>query len=87
MWPSMFCHGFSYGSVVTGFDIVTGLNRVSSISPSCFFPHQSLLDDVGRPVRPPSPPTLDIIVEQYLREQHAHCNNPVSTCPPFSLLR
>ncbi|XP_030581654.1 DDB1- and CUL4-associated factor 1-like isoform X3 [Archocentrus centrarchus] len=33
----------------------------------------------------PSPPTLDSIVTEYLREQHARCPNPVTTCPPFSL--
>lgn len=33
------------------------------------------------------PPSLDSIVTGYLREQHAHCSNPVATCPPFSLLR
>lgn len=43
--------------------------------------------DLPRPVRPPSPPTLDMIVTRYLREQHAQCNNPVSAGPPFSLLR
>ncbi|ELV10404.1 Protein VPRBP [Tupaia chinensis] len=33
----------------------------------------------------PSPPTLDSIITEYLREQHARCKNPVATCPPFSL--
>lgn len=33
----------------------------------------------------PSPPTLDSIVTEYLREQHARCPAPVTTCPPFSL--
>uniref|UniRef100_A0A669EXR0 DDB1- and CUL4-associated factor 1 n=1 Tax=Oreochromis niloticus TaxID=8128 RepID=A0A669EXR0_ORENI len=33
----------------------------------------------------PSPPTLDSIITEYLREQHARCPNPVTTCPPFSL--
>uniref|UniRef100_A0A672L6X8 DDB1- and CUL4-associated factor 1 n=1 Tax=Sinocyclocheilus grahami TaxID=75366 RepID=A0A672L6X8_SINGR len=33
----------------------------------------------------PSPPTLDSIITEYLREQHARCKNPVTTCPPFSL--
>lgn len=33
----------------------------------------------------PSPPTLDSIITEYLREQHARCHNPVTTCPPFSL--
>ncbi|XP_015243536.1 PREDICTED: protein VPRBP-like isoform X1 [Cyprinodon variegatus] len=33
----------------------------------------------------PSPPTLDNIITEYLREQHARCPNPVTTCPPFSL--
>uniref|UniRef100_A0A7N8XXC0 DDB1- and CUL4-associated factor 1 n=1 Tax=Mastacembelus armatus TaxID=205130 RepID=A0A7N8XXC0_9TELE len=33
----------------------------------------------------PSPPTLDGIITEYLREQHARCPNPVTTCPPFSL--
>ncbi|XP_053723748.1 DDB1- and CUL4-associated factor 1-like [Synchiropus splendidus] len=33
----------------------------------------------------PLPPTLDGIITEYLREQHAHCSNPVTTCPPFSL--
>ncbi|XP_043978236.1 DDB1- and CUL4-associated factor 1-like isoform X3 [Gambusia affinis] len=33
----------------------------------------------------PSPPTLDSIITEYLREQHARCSNPVTTCPPFSL--
>ncbi|XP_054751172.2 DDB1- and CUL4-associated factor 1-like [Lytechinus pictus] len=33
-----------------------------------------------------SPPSLDLIVSQYLREQHAHCSNPVVACPSFSLL-
>eukprot|EP00794_Sanderia_malayensis_P006284 gene6285-7007_t len=32
-------------------------------------------------------PTLDNIVKNYLREQHAHCRNPVTTCPEFSLTR
>uniref|UniRef100_UPI0037E818D7 DDB1- and CUL4-associated factor 1-like n=1 Tax=Semicossyphus pulcher TaxID=241346 RepID=UPI0037E818D7 len=31
------------------------------------------------------PPTLDGIITEYLREQHARCPNPVTTCPPFSL--
>ncbi|XP_048823707.1 DDB1- and CUL4-associated factor 1-like [Lagopus muta] len=31
----------------------------------------------------PSPPTLDSIITEYLREQHARCKNPVATCPPF----
>lgn len=35
----------------------------------------------------PKGPSLDKIVTEYLREQHAHCSNPVSTCPPFSLLQ
>ncbi|KAJ3602361.1 hypothetical protein NHX12_030119 [Muraenolepis orangiensis] len=33
----------------------------------------------------PSPPALDGIITEYLREQHARCPNPVTTCPPFSL--
>ncbi|KAK6318699.1 hypothetical protein J4Q44_G00099100 [Coregonus suidteri] len=33
----------------------------------------------------PSPPALDSIITEYLREQHARCSNPVTTCPPFSL--
>ncbi|XP_074530971.1 DDB1- and CUL4-associated factor 1-like [Halichoeres trimaculatus] len=33
----------------------------------------------------PPPPTLDSIITEYLREQHARCPNPVTTCPPFSL--
>uniref|UniRef100_A0A4W5QJ73 DDB1- and CUL4-associated factor 1 n=1 Tax=Hucho hucho TaxID=62062 RepID=A0A4W5QJ73_9TELE len=33
----------------------------------------------------PSPPALDSIITEYLREQHARCKNPVTTCPPFSL--
>uniref|UniRef100_A0A8C5DEE4 DDB1- and CUL4-associated factor 1 n=1 Tax=Gouania willdenowi TaxID=441366 RepID=A0A8C5DEE4_GOUWI len=33
----------------------------------------------------PSPPALDGIITEYLREQHARCKNPVATCPPFSL--
>uniref|UniRef100_A0A3Q2Q8K8 DDB1- and CUL4-associated factor 1 n=1 Tax=Fundulus heteroclitus TaxID=8078 RepID=A0A3Q2Q8K8_FUNHE len=33
----------------------------------------------------PSLPTLDNIITEYLREQHARCPNPVTTCPPFSL--
>ncbi|XP_038069223.1 DDB1- and CUL4-associated factor 1-like [Patiria miniata] len=37
-----------------------------------------------RPVS--NPPSLDVIVSQYLREQHAHCRNPVVACPSFSLL-
>lgn len=30
--------------------------------------------------------SLDKIVTEYLRKQHAACENPVATCPPFSLL-
>ena len=30
--------------------------------------------------------SLDKIVTEYLRKQHALCRNPVVTCPPFSLL-
>ena len=35
----------------------------------------------------PQPPkvTLDTIVTDYLRKQHAICRNPVVVCPPFSL--
>ncbi|CAG11289.1 unnamed protein product, partial [Tetraodon nigroviridis] len=33
----------------------------------------------------PSPPALDSIITEYLREQHSRCKNPVATCPPFSL--
>lgn len=33
----------------------------------------------------PSPPALDGIITEYLREQHARCKHPVATCPPFSL--
>lgn len=29
--------------------------------------------------------TLDKIVTEYLRKQHALCRNPVSTCPSMSL--
>ncbi|RWS31137.1 protein VPRBP-like isoform X3 [Leptotrombidium deliense] len=29
--------------------------------------------------------TLDSIITEYLRKQHALCKNPVVTCPPFSL--
>jgi hypothetical protein len=29
--------------------------------------------------------SLDKIVTEYLRKQHATCRNPVQTCPPFSL--
>ncbi|XP_036064956.1 LOW QUALITY PROTEIN: DDB1- and CUL4-associated factor 1-like [Onychomys torridus] len=32
-----------------------------------------------------SPPTLDSIITEHLREQHARCKNPIATCPPFSL--
>lgn len=46
-----------------------------------------LFPDLPRNTRPPSPPTLDLIVTRYLRDQHAQCNNPVSAGPPFSLLR
>ncbi|XP_078596446.1 DDB1- and CUL4-associated factor 1-like isoform X1 [Branchiostoma floridae x Branchiostoma japonicum] len=35
----------------------------------------------------PAPPSLDNIVKKYLAEQHSHCRNPVSTCPPFSLIQ
>ncbi|XP_074658215.1 DDB1- and CUL4-associated factor 1-like [Tubulanus polymorphus] len=31
--------------------------------------------------------SLDKIVTEYLRKQHALCANPVVTCPPFSLLQ
>uniref|UniRef100_A0A915KYZ1 LisH domain-containing protein n=1 Tax=Romanomermis culicivorax TaxID=13658 RepID=A0A915KYZ1_ROMCU len=31
--------------------------------------------------------SLDSIVKQYCRNQHAMCRNPVVTCPPFSLLQ
>ena len=31
--------------------------------------------------------SLDDIVTEYLRKQHAACQNPVVTCPPFSLFR
>ncbi|KAJ8047078.1 DDB1- and CUL4-associated factor 1 [Holothuria leucospilota] len=31
------------------------------------------------------PPTLDSIVSQYLREQHAQCSDPVVACPEFCL--
>ena len=31
-------------------------------------------------------PSLDKIVTEYLRKQHALCKNLVTTCPPFSLL-
>jgi len=34
-----------------------------------------------------SSPTLNTIVTNYLREQHAHCRNPITTCPEFSLRR
>ncbi|XP_033939850.1 DDB1- and CUL4-associated factor 1-like, partial [Pseudochaenichthys georgianus] len=37
------------------------------------------------PLAPPSPPSLDSIITEFLREQHARCINPVTTCPPFSL--
>ncbi|KAK2180243.1 hypothetical protein NP493_452g02036 [Ridgeia piscesae] len=30
--------------------------------------------------------SLDEIITEYLRKQHASCTNPVVTCPPFSLL-
>ena len=33
----------------------------------------------------PRPPTLDSIITEYLREQHARCPAPVTSCPPFSL--
>ncbi len=29
--------------------------------------------------------SLDKIVTEYLRKQHALCRNPTVTCPPFSL--
>lgn len=29
--------------------------------------------------------SLCSIITEYLREQHARCKNPVTTCPPFSL--
>ena len=48
---------------------------------------QRLLPNNSRDTRPPSPPTLDLIVTRYLREQHAQCTNPVSAGPPFSLIR
>ncbi len=28
---------------------------------------------------------ISSIITEYLREQHARCKNPVTTCPPFSL--
>lgn len=34
---------------------------------------------------PQSSITLDSIVKEYLRKQHALCKNPVVTCPPFEL--
>lgn len=42
---------------------------------------------VAEPGLAPASPTLDDIIRGYLREQHARCPNPVSTCPPFSLYR
>uniref|UniRef100_A0A8C4R3X2 DDB1- and CUL4-associated factor 1 n=1 Tax=Eptatretus burgeri TaxID=7764 RepID=A0A8C4R3X2_EPTBU len=33
----------------------------------------------------PSPPALDGIITEYLREQHSRCRNPIVTCPVFSL--
>ncbi|CAB3405775.1 unnamed protein product [Caenorhabditis bovis] len=47
-------------------------------------PKQSILNDVES--APPKPyRALDDILTEYLRQQHAHCTNPVTTCPPFSL--
>lgn len=37
--------------------------------------------------RPDTSISLDKIVTEYLRKQHATCENPVVTCPPFSLLK
>ena len=66
------------------------LSQVGQLAFICFvwfLFFQRLLPDIPRSTRPPSPPTLDLIVTRYLREQHAQCNNPVSAGPPFSLLR
>jgi HIV-1 Vpr-binding protein len=29
--------------------------------------------------------SLDEIITEYFRKQHATCRNPVAACPPFSL--
>ena len=42
----------------------------------------------GAPQQKPEAGTsLDTIITEFLRKQHALCKNPVVTCPPFSLLK
>ena len=70
---------------------ITPLNNVKAIA-SVFSPfqHDRIVNEqfqVNNRGEMNAAPTLDGIVTEYLREQHAHCSNPVSTCPPFSLLR
>ncbi|XP_075869268.1 DDB1- and CUL4-associated factor 1-like isoform X2 [Nelusetta ayraudi] len=51
------------------------------------FAQSPAMRKVAEPGLAPASPTLDDIIRGYLREQHARCPNPVSTCPPFSLYR
>ncbi|XP_028407951.1 DDB1- and CUL4-associated factor 1-like [Dendronephthya gigantea] len=69
----------------------TIVHRFGSTNSSTPIPKHNLSAIAKRPSsschnRSPSPPTLDSIVTQYLRNQHAKCPHPVSVCPPFSLL-
>ncbi|KJE91041.1 hypothetical protein, variant [Capsaspora owczarzaki ATCC 30864] len=34
----------------------------------------------------PSAPSLDIIIKQFLRDQHENCSHPIAVAPPFSLM-
>nr|XP_039264269.1 DDB1- and CUL4-associated factor 1-like [Styela clava] len=40
---------------------------------------------ICRSKEPPSPPTLNSIIEENFKHQHARCRNPVATVPEFSL--
>ena len=43
------------------------------------------LNEMSSQTQPISTISLDSIVTEYLRKQHALCKNPVVTCPPFDL--
>lgn len=72
----------------------TPSNRIRSASGSLSTPLKREKSALSTPFssafkKPPEKPaagqlTLDAIVTEYFRKQHALCKNPVVTCPPFS---
>jgi len=66
--------------------LATALSTSKTPSAPAWVKQVDSFDPMADMALPPPENTLETIVTQFLRDQHAHCVNPVAVLPPFSLL-